>query len=110
MTTSSIIHCRFTALLLAGMFAVFQTKAADLDQDGIDDALEDEIAARFAPYYRLFPNWDASKNGNDPNPGSGTSDEYQPSSFDWFLARSELKVDGDVVKVAPTMQDLLSQT
>lgn len=110
MTTSSIIHCRFTALLLAGMFAAFPLPAADLDLDGIDDALEDEIAARFAPYYRLFPNWDASKNGNDVNPGSGTSDEYQPSSFDWFLIRSELKVDGNVVKVAPTMQDLLNQT
>jgi hypothetical protein len=51
--------------------------AGDLDHDGLPDALEDELLARYAPDALLSP--------DDPS---------KPASIEWLRARQELALDG----------------
>jgi hypothetical protein len=51
--------------------------ATDRDQDGIDDAAEDALLARFAPVVVLHP-----------------TEPVHPSSTEWLLARADLEPEG----------------
>jgi hypothetical protein len=61
-------------LALAGLLACLGAGAADRDRDGLDDALEDALLARYAPLVLLHP-----------------SEPAMPASTDWLLARAELE-------------------
>ena len=80
---------RFSLLVLALILvSPVPLLAADLDQDGIDDAYEDVLMHRFAPIYHLFPINKLANIDGDP---------YQPSSVDWYLDRCRLLVNGTTV-------------
>ena len=67
---------RIASLIFAGwLFASMLggARAADLDRDGLDDALEDTLLQRYAPHVRLHP--------DEPN---------SPTSVDWILERSTM--------------------
>lgn len=59
---------------LAGLLACLGARAADHDQDGLPDAVEDALLARYAPIVLIHP-----------------SEPALPASTDWLLARSELE-------------------
>lgn len=50
----------------------------DADADGIDDGLEDQLAAKFAPEVRLAPD---------------SIDWTRPANVDWYLARVSMRFD-----------------
>lgn len=53
---------------------VCPTGGVDSDADGISDALEEQLARRFAPIIRLYP-----------------TDEFRPSSAPWYMARTHMR-------------------
>ncbi|GAO03929.1 hypothetical protein [Anaeromyxobacter sp. PSR-1] len=67
---------RLPAALLLAALAVLPAaaRAADLDRDGLDDALEDALLARFAPVVVLAPD-----------------ERVRPASAPWLLARAALE-------------------
>ena len=56
--------------------------AADLDHDGLDDALEDALLVRHAPVVLLHP-----------------SEPVKPSSAEWLLARAQIEPPGRAPRV-----------
>ena len=70
----SLARMARAALALAGLLACLGARAVDRDGDGLDDALEDALLARYAPLVLLHP-----------------SEPALPASTDWLLARSELE-------------------
>jgi hypothetical protein len=51
---------------------------ADVDADGLDDAIEDQLAAQYAPEVRLAPT---------------SIDWARPANVDWYLARVHMRFD-----------------
>ncbi|MFE8599619.1 Vps62-related protein [Archangium violaceum] len=74
----------------------------DVDLDGIDDAFEDQLAAKFAPEVRLAPD---------------SIDWARPANVDWYLARVHMRFDHsgcpdcEVLALAtPTQSNLSTQS
>jgi hypothetical protein len=74
----------------------------DADMDGIDDGLEDQLAAKFAPEVRLAPL---------------SIDWTRPANVDWYLARVHMRFDHsgcpdcEVLALAtPTQSNLSTQS
>jgi len=61
-------------LALAGLALCLAVRAADLDGDGLDDDLEDDLLARYAPVVLLH-----------------ATEPARPGSTDWLLARADLE-------------------
>lgn len=84
---------------LAGCTAPANCPPGDVDLDGIPDAWEDRLAARFAPELRLPP---------------ASEDWTRPASVDWYLARVHMRFehsgcsDCQVLGVGAVTQDNLA--
>ena len=66
-------HGRVVSALVAGCLvaSIFgSARAADVDLDGLDDALEDTLLARYAPVVYLHP-----------------GDDHRPASVEWILPK-----------------------
>lgn len=61
-------------LVLMGLLASPPARAGDRDHDGLSDALEDTLLARYAPLVLLHP-----------------TEPAMPASTDWLIARAELE-------------------
>jgi hypothetical protein len=61
--------------------AVLETPEIDTDQDGIPDHVEDQLLARFRPYYKF------SKDGDD--------EHLNPTDALWYIAQCNLKLGED---------------
>jgi VPS62-like protein len=74
---NSIVAAGAIMLALLALALPGGAAAADRDGDGIDDALEDALLARFAPVVLLHP-----------------TEPIHPSSTKWLLARADLEPEG----------------
>lgn len=79
-----------------------QAVIVDADADGIDDVLEDQLAAKFAPEVRLSPD---------------SIDWTRPANVDWYLARVHMRFDHDgcpdcevLALATPTQANLSTQS
>jgi hypothetical protein len=84
---------RFLCLMLSGGMALAFLPAAhaeDLDEDGLDDALEDQLLQLHAPFYRFH-----------------SGEDTAPAGVIWYIRRSELLYRWSFLEVSVASQDEL---
>ncbi len=91
--TTRISPCLMMIAALMLLFSMcFQPVAAD-DNDGIDDALELQLAQKFAPYLNFHPD-----------------EAFYPISPEYAVSRSNLNTTDGLVASNPTIESLASYT